>query len=163
RAALARSMPSSALAIAISRALTRPSRARRARRRSSSEPMSSRIANADIVGSLPPDHNICYSQPAFDATLLASQHQLRSVLAHPRTIVTTAPSGYQKQLQTPTNVGYTTNPTDGSQSRRMTGFVKVSDAGPARSGRPSTRGRRPKASEEGTRGKVVTAWPAMGI
>src|SRR5215471_17170682 len=73
-------MPSSALAIAISRALTRPSRARRARRRSSSEPMSSRIANADIVGSLPPDHNICYSQPAFDATLLASQHQLRSVL-----------------------------------------------------------------------------------
>src|SRR5215472_9507156 len=76
-------MPSSALAIAISRALTRPSRARRARRRSSSEPMSSRIANADIVGSLPPDHNICYSQPAFDATLLASQHQLRSVLPVP--------------------------------------------------------------------------------
>src|SRR5215470_16393728 len=73
-------MPSSALAIAISRALTRPSRARRARRRSSSEPMSSRIANADIVGSPPPDHYICYSRSPFDATLLASQHQFRSVL-----------------------------------------------------------------------------------
>src|SRR5262249_50053311 len=47
-------------------------------------------------------------------------------LAHPRIIVTTAPSGYQKQLQTPTNVGYTTNPTDGSQSRGMTGFVTSS-------------------------------------
>jgi len=68
-------MPSSALAIAISRALTRPSRSRRARRRSSSEPMSSQIANADIVGYPSPDHNIRYSQAAFDATLLASHYK----------------------------------------------------------------------------------------
>src|SRR5215469_8334359 len=46
-------MPSSALAIAISRALMRPSRSRRARRRSSSEPMSLQIAKAGIVGSPP--------------------------------------------------------------------------------------------------------------
>ena len=64
----------------ISRALTRPSCSRRARRRSSSEPMSSRIANADIVASPSPDHNICYSRNPFDATLLARQHQLRTVI-----------------------------------------------------------------------------------
>jgi hypothetical protein len=52
----------------------------RARRRSSSEPMSSRIANADIVGFPSPDHNICYARNPFAATLLASHHQLRSVL-----------------------------------------------------------------------------------
>jgi hypothetical protein len=53
RAALARSMPSRALAIAISRALMRPPLSRRARRRSSSEPISARITKAGTVGSSP--------------------------------------------------------------------------------------------------------------
>src|SRR5690348_8469176 len=73
-------MPSRALAIAISRALTRPSLSRRARRRSSSEPISLRIDKADIVGSPSPDHNICYSLTPLASTPLASQRQIRLVL-----------------------------------------------------------------------------------
>jgi len=34
---------------------------------------------------------------------------------------------------------------------------------PAWRERSTRRGRRPKASEEGTRGKLVSSWPAMGI
>src|SRR5262249_43801255 len=58
----------------------RPSPSRRACRRSSSELMSSRIAKAGIVGPPSPDHNICYSRSPVDATSLASQRQLSSVL-----------------------------------------------------------------------------------
>jgi hypothetical protein len=40
---------------------------------------------------------------------------------------------------------------------------RVSDAGPGASDRPGTRGRRRKASDEGTRGKAASSWRAMGI
>src|SRR5215472_1112389 len=45
---------------------------------------------------------------------------------------------------------------------RMAGIVKGFGCRPGVSGRPGG-GRRPKASEEGTRGKLVGSWPAMGI
>jgi len=72
-------IPSKALAIATSRALTRPSRSRRACRRSSSEPMLPDRQSRHCV-SPSPNHNICYSRHDFDATLLASQRQIRPVL-----------------------------------------------------------------------------------
>ena len=61
------------MAIAISRALTRPSFSRRAYRRSSFELMSPRIIRADIA--VPPshNHNICYSHASPNAIPLASQ------------------------------------------------------------------------------------------
>src|SRR5262249_41559256 len=62
------SIPSRALAIAISRALTRPSLSRRARRRSSSEPISSRIDNADIVGP-PPQTTTSATRKSFSMQL----------------------------------------------------------------------------------------------
>ena len=41
--------------------------------------------------------------------------------------------------------------------------VRVSDAGRARMVDPGVGGRHRKASDEGTRGKAVSAWPTMGI
>src|SRR5262244_2724686 len=45
---------------------------------------------------------------------------------------------------------------------KSTAVVKGFGCRPGVSGRPGG-GRRPKASEEGTRGKLVGSWPAMGI